>query len=73
MTTETEKRCQEKDCGEILNANNFTSTQVGGCSISTLGYYCPRCKRLHKWDGPEPMFSASGKKLFYINGKVAAL
>jgi len=73
MTSETEKRCQEKDCGEILDANNFVSTQTGGCSISTIGYYCSRCGRLHWWNGPEPMFGKGGKKLFFKKGKITAL
>jgi uncharacterized Fe-S cluster-containing MiaB family protein len=64
-------RCKENCCDGHINANNFTILQVGGCSISSLAYYCDKCGRLHRWNGCKPITTEKGFKLFYENGNVA--
>jgi len=66
------KKCQEPDCPGFLDVNGFVILQVGGCAISSLGYPCDVCGRLHKWDGPELIFNDRGQQLFRIieRGKV---
>lgn len=59
-----EKKCQEPGCSGVLDASAFVILQAGGCAISSMGYPCDICSRLHKWDGPELIFNDRGQKLF---------
>lgn len=61
--------CKENGCDGHIDANHFTTLQVGGCSISSLAFYCDRCGRLHRWNGCEPIITKEGFKLFYENGR----
>jgi hypothetical protein len=60
--------CKEPGCDGAVDANDFVVLQTGGCSISSLGYACAKCGRLHEYDGT--LFnSRDGQKLFSENGK----
>lgn len=59
-----ERKCQEPGCSGFLDVNAFVILRSGGCAVSSLGYPCNICGRLHRWDGPEPISNDRGQRLF---------
>jgi hypothetical protein len=61
--------CGNMECEGVVDANDFTVLQVGGCAISTLAFACSKCRQLHTSDGGFK-FARDGSPLYLRDGKV---